>query len=52
MTGNNPNLDFVHVKAYSKFGQFLTICSEDMSRNKILTSFKGHDCYKWPKIDW
>ena len=36
MTSYNPNLDLVHIKAYKKFGQILSICSE-----YILTSIKG-----------
>ena len=34
MTGNNPNLDLVHIKAYTKFGQNLFICSEDIERKQ------------------
>ena len=30
MTGNNPNLDLVNMKAYIKFDDILLICSEDI----------------------
>ena len=47
MTGNNPNLDLVNINAHTKFGQNLSIRSQDMSLkeilNKILTSVKGHN---------
>ena len=34
MTGNNPNLNLVHIKEYTKFGQSLSICSEDIERKQ------------------
>ena len=30
MTGNNPNLDSVNINAYTKFGQILSISSQDI----------------------
>ena len=30
MTGNNPNLDLVNINAQTKFGQILSICSQDI----------------------
>ena len=42
MSGNNPNLDFVNINAY-KLGEILSICSQILSVNEILTSIKGHD---------
>ena len=30
MTGNNPKLDLVNIKAYTMFGQILSICSKDI----------------------
>ena len=33
MTGSNPKLDLVGIKAHTKFGQILTICSQDTERN-------------------
>ena len=32
LTHNNPNLDVVNNNAYAKFGQILTICSQDTER--------------------
>ena len=31
------------IKAYTKFGQILSICSKDVDGNEILTSIKGHN---------
>ena len=46
---NNPNLYLVNMSAYLKFGEILSICSQDtnvLSRNEILnnilTSVKCH----------
>ena len=33
MTGNNPLLDLVNVDVHRKFGQVLSICSQDIERN-------------------
>ena len=30
MTGNNPELDLVNVDAHTKYGQILSICSQDI----------------------
>ena len=30
MTGNNPNLDLVNINAYKKFGEILSICSQNI----------------------
>ena len=43
---NNPNLDLVNINAYAKFGQILSICSQDieiLSGNEIHNSIKGHN---------
>ena len=32
MTGNSSNLDLVKINAYTKFGQILSICSNDIER--------------------
>ena len=32
MTGNNPKLDHVNVDVLTKFGQILSICSQDIER--------------------
>ena len=30
MIHNNPNLDLVNMKAYIKFGEIISICSQDI----------------------
>ena len=40
---NNPNIDLVNMNAYIKFGENLSICSQDIERNQILASIKGHN---------
>ena len=44
MTGNNPKLDLVNV--HTKFGRILSIRSQDIERNEILESIKGHNSVK------
>ena len=34
MTGNNPKLDLVNVHVHTKFGQILSISSQDIERNQ------------------
>ena len=34
MTGNNPKLDLVNVDVHTKFGQNLSICSQDIERKR------------------
>ena len=34
MTGNNPKLDVVNVDVYTKFGQILSIRSQDIERKQ------------------
>ena len=47
MTGNNPKLDLVNVDVHTKFGQILSIRSQDIERkNEILTSIKVHNSVK------
>ena len=43
MTLYNPNLDFINVNVYTKFGLVLSILCQDIEQNKILTSIKGHN---------
>ena len=43
MAGNNPNLDFVHFKAFTKFGLILSNFSEDIVR--ISNFFSMFICY-------
>ena len=42
MTGNNPNIDLVNITAHTKFGQILSISSQEIERKQKLTSIKGH----------
>ena len=44
MTGNNPKLDLVNVDVHTKFGQILSICSQDIERkrNFFLATMKGY----------
>ena len=35
MRCNNPELDLVNTNAYIKFGEILSICSQDIERKKI-----------------
>ena len=34
MMGNNPKLDVVNVDVHAKFGQILSICSQDIERKR------------------
>ena len=34
MTGNNPKLDLVNDDVHTKFGQILSICSQDIEREQ------------------
>ena len=34
MMGNNPKLDLVNVDVHTKFGQILSICSQDFERKR------------------
>ena len=34
MTGNNPNLDVASINAYIKFGEIISICSQDIERER------------------
>ena len=34
MMCNNPNLDLVNMNAYFKFGEILSICSQDIERKQ------------------
>ena len=42
-TGNNSNLDLVNMNAYIKFGEFLSICSQDIERKRNFCDIKGHN---------
>ena len=41
MTGNNPNLDNVHIKACTKFGPILSICYEDIEQKQYFDINQG-----------
>ena len=43
MTGNNPNLDHVNINSNIKFGQILSIRSQTVYLNDILTTVNGHN---------
>ena len=34
MTANNPNIDNVSINSYIKFGEILSICSQDIERKR------------------
>ena len=46
MMGNNPKLDLVNVDVHTKFGQILSIHSQDIEQNEILMSIKGRNSVK------
>ena len=41
MMCNNPNVDLVNMKAYIKFGEILSICSQDIDRKLNLSVNQG-----------
>ena len=41
MTGNNPKLDLVNVDVHTKFGQILSIGSQDIERKQICDINQG-----------
>ena len=41
MTGNNPKLDLVSVDVHTKFGQILSICSQDIERKRNFGNNEG-----------
>ena len=41
MTGYIPKLDLVNVDVHTKFGQILTICSQDIERKRNSTVNQG-----------
>ena len=47
MTGNNPKLDVVNVDVYTKFGQILSIRSQDIERKQNSDiKIKGRNSYQ------
>ena len=52
MTGNNRNLDLVNIDAYTKFGEILSICLEDVEWKQNSDMNQGQKlCYKFAKND-
>ena len=43
MMCNNPNLDLININAYIKFGENLSICSQNIEQKQILAQIKGHN---------
>ena len=43
MTGNNSNLNIVNSNAYTKFGQNVSICPEDIERKRNSDTNGGHN---------
>ena len=43
MIGKNPNVDVVNMNAYIKFGEILSICSQDIEQKRYFGVIKGHD---------
>ena len=41
MTANNPNIDLVSIDSYKKFGQNLSICSQDIERKQYFGVNQG-----------
>ena len=41
MTANNPNLDLINEIAYMKFGEVLSICSQDIERKRSSDHSQG-----------
>ena len=41
MTYNNPKLDLVNMNVYMKFGEIMSICSQDIERRRNLGVNQG-----------
>ena len=53
MTGNNPKLDLVNVDVHTKFGQILSIRSQDIERKRNSDFNQGLLLrQKFAKNDW
>ena len=51
MNCNNPNVDLVNMNAYIKFGEILSICSEDNERRRNFGVNQGPELwYKCAKM--
>ena len=55
LTANNPNIDLVSINSYIKFGQNLSICSQDIERKRSFGVNQGTNKHKMmcknPNID-
>ena len=47
MEGSNPKLDLININAFTKSGEILCICSQDIKRNRNSDSYQGP--YKFVK---
>ena len=45
MTGNNPKVDLVNVDVHTKFGQILSICSQDIERKQNFDINQGPELH-------
>ena len=43
MTANNPKVDLVSINSYIKFGQNLSICSQDIEQKQNFGVNQGHN---------
>ena len=43
MTANNPNLDLIEINAYIKFGEYLSLCSQDFERKRKSGPNENHN---------
>ena len=43
MMCKNPDVDLVNIIEYIKFGEILTICSQDIERKRNFAVIKGHN---------
>ena len=41
MLQNNPNLNLAKIDVYTKFGQILSICSQDIERKRNSDTYQG-----------
>ena len=43
MTGNNPNLELVNINAYIKFGEILSVCSQNIKPKRNSDIYQGRN---------
>ena len=52
MGGSNPDLDLININVLTKFGEFLSICSQDIEWKRNSDVYQGPLlCYKFVKND-